>query len=99
MADGDNFTELPIPDNAGIKYADTSVTDGGVADGTRVQRVKLGVGGSHEHRDVSEADPLPATNQDTEDTQDAILRELKLQTMMLESVLETGLTSEDLPEE
>lgn len=40
--------------------ADDEITDGGVADGQKVQRVKVGVGTDGGYSDVEETNPLPS---------------------------------------
>lgn len=58
MADN---TRLPQGTQDGSIYADDEITDGGVAQGARVQRVKSGHGTDGNYKDTSATDPLPVT--------------------------------------
>lgn len=54
---GDNFTLNPGV--GGDEAAGDAITDGGVADGAKVQRVKIGHGVDGQYKDVNAGDPLP----------------------------------------
>lgn len=58
MADN---TQLPLGTQDGSLYADDVISDGGVANGARTQRVKVGHGTDGNYKDTSATDPLPVT--------------------------------------
>ena len=56
MADG---TQVNINDTGGDIISTDEITDGGVADSQKVQRMKVGVGDDNDYKDVHEGFPLP----------------------------------------
>lgn len=57
MADGTTLNSPTVP--GGDEIHTDEITAGGIAQGKKVQGVKLGVGGDGEFRELSDVDPLP----------------------------------------
>jgi hypothetical protein len=57
MADGTQLEQAQAP--LGDIIATDDITDGGVADGQKAQRIKIGVGSDNNYSDIHSGNPLP----------------------------------------
>ena len=54
-------TRYPVGTQDGDTYASDLIDDGGVADGAKVERVKVGHGADGDYKDATTSDPLPVS--------------------------------------